>query len=253
MPQLYTETLGAGRDLVLLHGWGMNSNVWQTILQPLASQYRVTRIDLPGHGHSPEMAWSLEQSIDLLLAAAPPQASWLGWSLGGMLATAIAIHYPERVDALLTVATNPRFTQADHWPHAMPEEQLMSFAQALEQDAAAVLKRFIALQFLGTAMGKQEIRQLQHEVALLPASVEALRQGFELLRLLDLRESFASINLPMLGLFGRLDKLVPVQAEAAIRALNPAMQTHVFVQAGHAPFISHPTQFLEQVTSFVRS
>ena len=253
MPQLYKETLGAGPDLVLLHGWGMNSTIWQLVLPSLAKKYRVTCVDLPGHGYSPEMEWSPEQVIDLLLAVAPSRACWMGWSLGGMLAVLVAAAYPQRVSGLITVSTNSRFTQTDSWSNAMPKDQLLSFAQELEQDPSTVLKRFIALQFLGASVDKQTIRRLQHEVGSMPASIKALQQGFELLRCLDLREAFADIQLPMLPLFGEHDRLVPARVAMAIKKLNPSMQTHVFAQAGHAPFISHPNQFLEQVTSFVGS
>jgi len=253
MPQLYKETFGAGPDLVLLHGWGMNSTIWQPVLPSLAKNCRVTCIDLPGHGRSPEMEWPPDQVIDLLLDVAPSRAYWMGWSLGGMLAAMVAAKYPERVTGLITVSASPRFTQTNDWPSAMPEDQLLSFVQELEQDPSTVLKRFIALQFLGAYVDKQTIRRLQHEVGSQPASIRALQQGFELLRLLDLREVFAGVQSPMLGLFGEHDRLVPARVARAIKTLNPSMQTHVFAQAGHAPFISHPTQFLGQVTSFVRS
>jgi pimeloyl-[acyl-carrier protein] methyl ester esterase len=251
MPQLYTETLGTGPNLVLLHGWGMNSTIWQPVIQALAQRYRVTCIDLPGHGRSPEMPWPSEQVTDLLLAVTPSRACWMGWSLGGMLATLFAAQYPERVSALITVASNLRFTQSDNWPNAMPEDQLLSFARTLEHDAPGVLKRFIALQFLGVSVDKTVIKHLQQEVAAQPASLKMLQQGFNLLRELDLRHAFSTLQLPVLALFGRLDRLVPVQAEAAIKQHSPAVQTHIFAQAGHAPFISHPSQFIEQVTSFV--
>ena len=253
MPQLYKETLGTGPDLVLLHGWGMNSTIWQPVLQSLAKKYRVTCIDLPGHGLSPEMEWPSDQVIDLLLDVAPSRAYWMGWSLGGMLAAMVAAKYPERMTGLITVSTSPRFTQTETWSNAMPEDQLLSFAQQLEQDPSAVLKRFIALQFLGASVDKLTIRRLQYEVGFQPASIKALQQGFELLRRLDLREAFAGIQSPMLGLFGERDRLVPATVARAIKTLNPSTKTHIFAQAGHAPFISHPTQFLDQVTSFVRS
>jgi pimeloyl-[acyl-carrier protein] methyl ester esterase len=168
-----------------------------------------------------------------------------------MLATLFAAQYPERVSALITVASNLRFTQSDNWPNAMPEDQLLSFARTLEHDAPGVLKRFIALQFLGVSVDKTVIKHLQQEVAAQPASLKMLQQGYNLLRELDLRHAFSTLQLPVLALFGRLDRLVPVQAEAAIKQHSPAAQTHIFAQAGHAPFISHPSQFIEQVTSFV--
>jgi pimeloyl-[acyl-carrier protein] methyl ester esterase len=251
MPQLYTQTLGAGPDLVLVHGWGMNSTIWQPILPALAMKYRVTCIDLPGHGRSPDVEWPIERAVDLMLAVAPSCATWVGWSLGGMLATVIADQFPQRVSGLLTVASNVRFTQTDQWQAAIPADMLASFAQALERDPSAVLQRFVALQFLGVPVDKGVVKQIQRNLAEHSASLNGLRQGFKLLGQLDLREVFASLDVPMLALFGRLDKLVPVKAAKTIHALNAAVQITIIEQAGHAPFVSHPSQFIKQVDSFV--
>ena len=57
--QLYHDIFPANRDtdsavdLVLLHGWGMSSLVWDEILPELLENFRVTVIDLPGFGRSP--------------------------------------------------------------------------------------------------------------------------------------------------------------------------------------------------------
>ncbi|MGB5339321.1 MAG: alpha/beta fold hydrolase, partial [Gammaproteobacteria bacterium] len=51
---LYTHTSGAGPDLLLVHGWGLHSGIWDGLAPLLEPHYRVTRMDLPGHGRS---AW----------------------------------------------------------------------------------------------------------------------------------------------------------------------------------------------------
>ncbi len=63
--------------------------------------------DLPGYGRSGGFgAMSLEAMAQRVLEQAPPQAVWLGWSLGGLVASQ-AIMRPERVQALVTVASSP--------------------------------------------------------------------------------------------------------------------------------------------------
>ena len=52
MTALHYELRGRGRDLVLLHGWGMNLRVWDELARTLARRFRVIAIDLPGHGRS---------------------------------------------------------------------------------------------------------------------------------------------------------------------------------------------------------
>ena len=49
---LYSQTTGNGPDVVLLHGWGMNSDIWEDVIEELAGSYRITVVDLPGHGRS---------------------------------------------------------------------------------------------------------------------------------------------------------------------------------------------------------
>ncbi|MGB5605365.1 MAG: alpha/beta fold hydrolase, partial [Gammaproteobacteria bacterium] len=100
--KLYTQTSGAGPDLLLVHGWGLHSGIWDGLAPLLEPHYRVTRMDLPGHGRS---AWqgqaSLDDMTDAVLSTAPATAVWLGWSLGGLLAARAAQRAPARVTALV--------------------------------------------------------------------------------------------------------------------------------------------------------
>ncbi len=72
MTALYWQTIGEGeRDLVLLHGWGLNAEVWSCIQARLTPHFRLHLVDLPGYGRSQGVgALSLEQMTDIVLAAA---------------------------------------------------------------------------------------------------------------------------------------------------------------------------------------
>ena len=50
--QIHTETFGHGPDVVLVHGWGMHSGVWRSFARRFGEEFRVTLVDLPGHGRS---------------------------------------------------------------------------------------------------------------------------------------------------------------------------------------------------------
>ena len=73
--KLYTETLGAGPDLVLLHGWGLHAGVWESTAAELAKSWRVTLVDLPGHGRSPTPDAMLDLDAVSLLASHPVKTS----------------------------------------------------------------------------------------------------------------------------------------------------------------------------------
>ena len=97
--KLHTETAGHGPALVMLHGWGLHSGIWATLMTRLQRHFRITCIDLPGHGASRgwEAGFDLETAVAAALEAAPRQAAWLGWALGGQLALAAAAACPARV------------------------------------------------------------------------------------------------------------------------------------------------------------
>lgn len=248
------KTLGQGPDLVLLHGWGLHSGIWELITEQLSQQYRLHLIDLPGFGRSPLPGgdYDLELLTEQVLKVAPEQAHFLGWSLGGLVATNIAINHPYRVTSLITVSSSPRFVQTEDWPHAMKANIMDSFCRYLEEDYQGTIIRFLAIQAIGSETQKEDIKRLRDTVFVhgVPAS-KALREGLALLNDVDLRNALNNIEAPFLRLYGRLDSLVPAKAADAIQALAPNSRQFTFPKASHAPFLSHTQQFLTQVESFL--
>ena len=100
----HVETSGSGPDLVLLHGWGLHSGAWAEVLPMLAARFRVHAFDLPGHGHSADVeAGPFDEATDRLAAQVPVGATVCGWSLGGLVAQALACRHPDRVSRLAAV------------------------------------------------------------------------------------------------------------------------------------------------------
>jgi pimeloyl-[acyl-carrier protein] methyl ester esterase len=246
MPQLSITVQGQGPEMVLLHGWGMNAAVWSPLLPGLVNHYRVTCIDLPGHGGSTALDGNtLPDWLAALAQVAPPRAIWVGWSLGGMLALAFASRYSARVRQLVSVAANLRFVADAAWPDAIAPAQLREVASGVVDDPAATLRRFVALQFMGGAMSREVLRRVQAAVTQPLPDRNALAAGLELLRLIDNREGLAELEVPLTMIFGEHDKLVPLSVIAAIRRLDADSDIRVIPGAGHAPFLSHPDAFLK--------
>jgi pimeloyl-[acyl-carrier protein] methyl ester esterase len=102
---MHIERIGQGPDLVLLHGWGLNSAVWQEIVPLLAPYYSLHLVDLPGFGFSQHVAVeSAELSLwsEVVLPHLPAQFNLLGWSMGGLIALRMA-----RVNVCRCVESSP--------------------------------------------------------------------------------------------------------------------------------------------------
>lgn len=252
MASLFWQTTGTGdRDLVLLHGWGLNTEVWSYIIPRLAPHFRLHLVDLPGYGRSRGYAaLTLEEMAEEVASQAPHGALWLGWSLGGLVATTVASRRPHAVAGLVTVASSPRFCDDGDWAGIRPEV-LEVFAHELRQDFTRTVSRFLGLQTLGTASARQDTRWLKSVVlAHPPPATEVLTGGLALLRTSDVRKALDQLDVPLLRLYGYLDGLVPRKVVPLVDELSPTSQSIVFAGAAHAPFISHPATFCQALCDF---
>ena len=251
--QLYSQTSGAGPDLVLIHGWGLHGGIWDRLVPLLEAHFCITSVDLPGHGRSD---WQGEETLDAMTAAvltvAPAPAAWLGWSLGGLVATQAALVAPDKVTALVTIASTPCFVRKPDWQSAMLPVLLDTFAAELAQDYVRTLNRFLALQVRGSDRCNEVLKTLR---ALLQTQGEpdaaGLRAGLQVLQTADLRGSLGGIDCPALLIMGERDTLVPVNAGQAASELFPNAQLRVITGAGHAPFLAAPERVAGLVKSFL--
>jgi pimeloyl-[acyl-carrier protein] methyl ester esterase len=236
-----------------LHGWGFHGGVWDGAGEALSSHYRVSQIDLPGHGRSgawPENA-GLESLSRNLAEKFPQPAIWLGWSLGGLLALDLALRYPQHVAGLILVAASPRFTQAEDWPHATARQVLQEFSRQLQEDSQGTLQRFLGLQVRGADSAREQLRILRPLLAAYPPRPEALAGGLRLLAESDLRAASATLRCPVLLILGQRDTLVPADMARDWRAYLPGLRSRVIPGASHVPFLSHPQQFAACVGDFL--
>ncbi|MAR92011.1 MAG: pimeloyl-ACP methyl ester esterase BioH [Pseudomonadota bacterium] len=250
-----TGDLAAPPEMVVLHGWGMHSLVWDEVMPALLAHFQVTVVDLPGLGRSPMPGgeYNLDYLVQHVLAVAPARALWLGWSLGGMVALRAAHQFPQRVTGLITVASSPRFVAGPQWPLGVEPKVLEAFSELLLEDTEGTLIRFLSLQCKDSDTIKQDIRTLKELLYFhgLPAR-RALLGGQEILRSEDLRQELSQLQCPSLHVFGERDNLVPVGVSEAVQQLRPAAQTAVIRGVAHLPFLSAPGLFVAACRDFLQ-
>lgn len=250
--KLHMTKSGAGPDLVLLHGWAMNSSVWDLILPKLEANFRVTCVDLPGHGQSDfNDGWSLDGVVDALANVFPKECGVLGWSLGGMLALRLASKYPKQVARLILLASSAKFTQSADWLHAQPASVLQQFAKQLGNNPTITIKRFLSLQTQGLEQAGELNRMLRGVVSSenFP-QVAGLKSGLDILETADLRADLSELACPVLQILGENDQLIPVAVAEDSMQLNVNLQQCIIKDAAHTPFLSHPEETLRAIKEF---
>ncbi|MBK6510180.1 MAG: malonyl-ACP O-methyltransferase BioC [Haliea sp.] len=254
MPFEYLPATGAPRQhVVLLHGWGCNREVWRPLLAHLRPWANVTLLDIPGAapGCGSDTVPGLPELLTGILGCCPPKAVYVGWSLGGQLAIELAAQYPQRVQALITLCSNPRFVAEEGWP-GMDADEFRAFTHSVATDPTAALQRFDTLQVTGSSRTRGLLRQLR-SLRQLPPS-DALLAGLAWLATLDARETLSSLDQPRLHLLAEDDALVPYAVSRCIEsriAGKPAAHVAALPHTSHLAPLEVPQVLAVAIEAFL--
>ena len=239
---MHIEVHGQGPALVLIHGWAMHGGIFAPLLRELVPHWSVHLVDLPGHGLSAERDVVFDP-VDCArrIADRVPAATWVGWSLGGLVALHAALDRPSQVSSLALIASNPRFVLGDDWDFGVAHEVFAQFAAGLRTDWRRTLERFLALEAHGSDRAQAELRELKsHLFERGEPSLPVLEQGLRVLDTTDLRARLPELAMRNVWIAGRRDRLVPT---GAMRwASQRARGEYIELLTGHAPFLSHAAE-----------
>jgi 4,5:9,10-diseco-3-hydroxy-5,9,17-trioxoandrosta-1(10),2-diene-4-oate hydrolase len=257
---------GEGPPMVLLHGAGDNALDWRWVMPALAATHRVYAPDLPGSpdsarppaDYSPAFFGRFVASFVGALGIGP--ATFVGNSLGGLVALRLALSEPARVGALVLVdsaglgrAVNPAFTSVNvpglgeaampFWRTPIGAHQRAWGRTALlfAHPPGSVPREWLA-----------EQRRLARSPGYLEAHLSVLRA---LVRPLGQREVLVerlpSLKVPTLVVWGAGDRVFPeAQAREAVGRLREGSLA-VIPDCGHMPHVECPERFLAALDGFL--
>lgn len=236
--------------LVLLHGWGSSSKIWQPLIEQLAKSYEVWCIDLPGHGDNETVVWdaSVEQGMQLFAEALPPKCSVIGWSLGGLCAQLFMQQYPERIEKLMLIASTVKFVAGENWLHGMEKNKFDQFCASFAKAPQKTLLQFNALQIIHSSDAKKVMQTLSD--ATVHQNLQSLAWGLRWLEEIDLRDMKIPKHCEFSLLQGESDQVCSVRAAEDMQNLFSGIKLAKLAQAGHVPFLADPDWFLEQVRNW---
>lgn len=261
--QLEQESFGNPdhQAIFMLPGWAMPKECLHELAHKLSASYYVVLVNLPGISRNAGLIkdavigpnYDIDALTEQLIAAAPKNAWWIGWSLGGMISSYVAAHRSSCVKGLITIATSPAFVQSEDWQLAMPMKDFEGFEQLIASDAVTGLKRFIALQTKGSQDTSRIRKQLSALVEPGAYMSLALEGGLHLLKNLDVRRELEILDLPSLHLLGEKDVLVNATwPESVVNNCVP-IQYQVLEGCAHQPFLENLNVLYPYIENFLNA
>ena len=247
---------GQGPALFLIHGLSASHDIWEHVVDEFADRYRVIAPDLPGHGESakPDAPYTVDFYAGVLRSLARElgidEAIVAGTSLGGKIALELACWYPRFVRALVLSAPAGEYARG-----------LRPFGkaiQALSRPAVMRLALERALEqsfFERSRVGHMTRRRILNARLVAPDFADFARAVARSVGgvLAADTQPLHQITQPVLALWGREDRIVPMYRSTMLARAIPHAQLRIVERCGHIAMLEQPGEFNRHVAEFLAS
>jgi 3-oxoadipate enol-lactonase len=243
-------SIGAGRPIVLLHPIAMRVEFWDAVAERLSRSFRVVSLDLRGHGKNAraDEPFSIDDLAGDVIALAKElsvgHATFVGCSMGGMVAQGVALRAPELVSGL--VLANTTHTMGDKGAEVMrkrAEDSLKGLDHTIEQD----INRWFSERF--RAEHPDTVAKVRGWV--LENDARTVSFGWQAISCLNYEDRLGGVSQPVLVTTGALDPASPPSSAQRTAAAFPNGRFVEIAACGHFSPIERPDAFADLVAEFV--
>ncbi len=243
---------GRGPDLLLIHGVGSRLEVWDDIVEHLASRYRTISPDLRGHGESdkPPGPYALSDFVTDLVALLDhmgiERCHLAGHSLGGLIGQGFALSHSDRLNRLILLSTVAGRT---------PQEQ-----ERVETRYAMVANGIPGQHFEASVsrwFTERYIRENPDAIAEFARQnrlndPDAYAASYRVLTRTDLASELHRINIPTLVATGDGDIGSNTRMAQLMHERIPGSSLHIFENLRHNILTEAPQQVAALIDNFLQ-
>ena len=249
----YTDT-GAGRPVVLIHGYPFNRSLWNEQVAALSNEYRVIAPDLRGFGESDASEGTatmnrLAQDVALLLDHLEiARATIAGLSMGGYVALAFYKQFASRVRALILADTRAQ-ADSEEAKQTRAQQAEKALTEGMAGIADAMLPKLLTPE---TVSKRPEVVKRVRDMMLKtkPEGAAAALRGMA--ERDDHTSSLSKISVPALILVGAEDAITPVADSEKMHEAIAGSRLVVLENAGHVSNLERTEEFNLALLDFLK-
>jgi pimeloyl-ACP methyl ester carboxylesterase len=262
--QLHYETYGKGNPIIFLHGLGGTLYTWRHLIGPLAPHYRVILFDLKGAGKSPKPyddKYSMFDQGELIyrfiLQNELHNVTLVGHSFGGGVALLLALKLtqrdPSRLSRLILIDT-VSYPQKLPMVIRMLRMPLVGWLGLyLIPDKTKVRNMMESMYYDDSKINPADVEAYAAPLSL-PGAKYALRQTARQIipdNIDEIIGTYPRIKLPTLIIWGREDKIIPLENGVRLHHAISTSQLVVIDRCGHDPPDERPKELMEVIREFL--
>jgi pimeloyl-ACP methyl ester carboxylesterase len=246
---VHYETHGRGRPVILLHGWLESWNPWRGTMQALSLRYKAYALDFWGFGESGKQGGTftvgdyvamVDQFMERLGIMSAPI---IGHSMGGTVSLGVALDYPSRVERVAVVGSP-----------IVGDGLALLLRLSARRSLAGLFYRFFPLgsRILSPIYARDwQTWYEMFEKDLSRTTLESFHYSIASLRNTDLRPRLQEIEVPILGIYGRIDRIVHPDQRNVLAESAPMAEISYFKDSGHFPMLDEPEKFYQTLVEFL--
>jgi len=262
---LYYKDWGKGRPVVLLHGWPLSADTWDSAaIKLVEAGHRCIMPDRRGFGRS-DQSWdghdydTYADDVAAVLedAGVRERVALVGFSMGGgEVARFLTRQGPDRVSrAVLASSVVPHVAQSEDNPEGVPESKLQQMTEKMKEDRAAFFQTFFK-DFFGVGV----IAHPVSDAVLMNAWRQAMMAGLrptlaaaEAFSFTDFTPDLKSFEgVPTLCIHGTSDVTVPIDATGRVVAERvPSARLVEYDGSPHGLFETDKDRFAQDLVEFL--
>ncbi len=225
-------------QIYAIPGWGFQANIFHTLNN---EKFNIFGLD---YMHLSKL--SLTEIAHQISHKLPDQTILLGWSFGGLIAIQLAALFPNKVNKLILLASQPKWRADFNWIGINPDN-VRAFEAALLHNFNKQMEYFFRLVCYPNRMMDLRKTLKQH---LFPNQAQQLISLLSILFDADLRTEYRGLHINIFHIMSQKDAVLSQNA-LQLKALNSRVNTMTIENIGHAGFLTTRSTYIDAIEGFL--
>lgn len=251
---VHYESYGRGRPVLLLHGWLGSWALWRRTIEILGREFRTYALDFWGFGESADknnnfavdnFVLLVNQFMDRLGIVKAPL---IGHSMGGTVSLSSAVKHPDRVVKVIVIGSPIQGTSLNLLLKASGNQAFANLIWTFPELVRLFIRGYA---YFMANDGRQMSRMIGDDMS--KVTVNSFFQSIGTLYGTDLREDIGSLNMSVMGMYGRKDIIVNPNQAKVLKQYVPNSHIDWYHNAGHFIMLDDPDRFHHSVVDFLNN